>query len=200
MTGTSDKTAQPGRPRSRARTGAILDAAFAALVQLGYDGLSIDGVAQAAGAGKSTIYRWWPTKADLVIDAFFTRTAAELHFPDTGSARDDFCDQITRLAAFLAGDRGRVLAALLNAGQREPALAAALGQRWLAPRRAWGATRMARALADDELWPDTDPGAALGVLYGPLYTPLLFGGPVPQGAQITAHLAIACRGIFREPA
>lgn len=188
----------PGRPRSEKSTEAILAAAFDLLVAKGYAGFTVEAVAAAAGAGKTTIYRWWPTKADLAVEAFFRRTDTDLAFPDTGSAEGDFRAQIERLAALLAGQAGRALAEMLGGARIDPHLGAALGERWLAPRRAWGLARMTRAMKAGELQDGADPNAALGVLYGPLYAPLLFGGTVPDAAAVRAHLDIACRGIFKE--
>lgn len=190
-------TRVPGRPRSEKSTEAILVAAFDLLVSKGYAGFTIDAVAAAAGAGKTTIYRWWPTKAELAVDAFFHRTDADLRFPDTGTAEGDFRAQIERLAELLADQVGRALAEMLGGARTDKTLAAALGVRWLAPRRAWGQARIARAREEGELLDGVDLDAALGVLYGPLYTPLLFGGVVPQASAVRAHLDIACRGIFR---
>lgn len=189
-----------GRPRSESSRQAILAAAFDLLVSRGYAGFALEAVAAAAGVGKSTIYRWWPDKAALAIDAFFQATEKELRFPDTGSIERDFRAQIGELAQLLRGERGRALASMLGGARTDPALARALGERWLEPRRAWGVERMARAAATGQLKPDTDPSAALALLYGPLYTPLLFGGDVPEAEAVEAYLALACRGIFNRAA
>jgi AcrR family transcriptional regulator len=190
-------TRVPGRPRSEKSREAILAAAFDLLVDRGYAGFTIEAVAAAAGAGKTTIYRWWPTKAELAADAFFQMTDTELRFPDTGSAKGDFRAQIETLAALLQGRTGRALAEMLGGARSDSVLASALGERWLAPRRAWGRDRILRAKEDGELHESTNLDAALGVLYGPLYAPLLFGGAVPDLSAVRAHLDIACRGIFR---
>ena len=158
--------------------------------------MSIEAVAAAAGVGKTTIYRWWTSKADLAVDAFFHETQAELAFPDTGAAREDFGHQIRELAALLAGARGTVLATMIGASRTDKELAKALSSRWLEPRRQWGFARMKAAVAAGECVQGIDIGAALGILYGPLYTPLLFGQHVPDGRQIEAHLKIALPAIF----
>lgn len=187
-----------GRPRSESAKTAILAAAFDLLTERGYADFALEAVAARAGVGKSTIYRWWPGKAALAVDAFFETTETELRFPDTGTAAGDFRAQIVQLAALLSGGRGRAFAAMLGGARTDPGLARALGERWLAPRRAWGVARMARAQAEGELLPDTAPVAALALLYGPLYTPLLFGGDVPDADAVDAYLTLACRGIFRQ--
>jgi len=189
-----------GRPRSESAREAILAAAFRLLVERGYAGFAIEPVAAAAGTGKSTIYRWWMSKAELAVDAFFHATEAELRFPDTGSAQGDFRAQVLELADVLRGERGRAFAGMLAGAGLDPDLGRALGERWLAPRRAWGFERMARAKAAGELRPGVEVGAALGVIYGPLYTPLLFGGQVPTREETQAYLDIACFAIFRPSA
>lgn len=177
----------------------MLEAAFAMLAERGYDRLAIEQVAEAAGAGKATIYRWWKNEAELAADAFFHTTEPELRFPDTGAAREDFRAQITELAGFLRGPRGRVFAALLGGARTDRELASALSRLWLAPRQAWGRDRIGRAIAAGECRPGIDPLAALGILYGPLYTPLLFDRDVPPAGQVEAHLAIALAAIFVDP-
>lgn len=165
----------------------------------GYAGFAIEAVAVAAGAGKTTIYRWWASKAELAVDAFFHATEPDLRFPDLGSAEADFRAQIGDLAQMLRGERGRVLAAMLGGARTDPLLARALGEKWLEPRRRWGFERMTRAKAAGELRPGVEPPPALALLYGPLYTPLLFGGEVPSASEVTAYLDIACAGIFAPP-
>ena len=175
---------------------AILEAAFTILVERGYDALAIEAVAKMSGTGKTTVYRWWSSKAELAADAFLHATADELHLPDTGSARDDFRCQIIALSELLRGRRGQALAAMLGGARTDAALGRALGQRWLEPRRRWGTQRMMRAAASGQLKPGVDPSAALSVLYGPLYAPLLFGGAVPDRPAVEAYLDIACAGVF----
>jgi len=185
-----------GRPRSDRSRQAALSAAFTILVELGYEQMSIEGVASAAGIGKSTIYRWWSGKAELAIEAFFEGTKDGLGFPETGSAREDFRLQISALADFLRNGRGRVLAAMLGGARSDPELAKTIGERFLAPRQRWGAERMARAIAAGETRPGIKPGPALGLLYGPIYTPLLFGRDVPGAADVAAHLDLALGAVF----
>lgn len=187
-----------GRPRSEKARDAILEAAFGILIHKGYAGFTIEAVAAEANAGKTTVYRWWPSKAELAVDAFLHATIDELAFPDTGSARDDFRAQITALGALLRDGRGQALAAMLGGARNDPVLAQSLGDRWLEPRRRWGFQRIMRAAADDELREGIEPSAALAVLYGPLYTPLLFGSDVPNAAAVQAYLDIACYGIFTD--
>ncbi len=88
------------------------------------------------------------------------------------------------------------LAGMLAGSGADPALGRALGERLLEPRRRWGLARMTRARDAGELRPGVDPTAALSVLYGPLWAPLLFGGDVPSAAEVAAYLDVACAGVF----
>ncbi len=188
-----------GRPRSEKSREAILDAAFRLLIDRGYLGFTVEGVAAAAGAGKTTLYRWWKTKAELAVDSFMHATTDELTMPDTGTASADFRLQIAALGSLLRDGRGQALAAMLGGSRNDPELARSLGERWLEPRRKWGLQRIMRAQSDGQLRRGIQPTAALAVLYGPLYTPLLFGGDVPSVDAVEAYLDVACHGIFVAP-
>ena len=191
-----ESTPQRGRPRSETSRTAILETAFAMMAERGYDAMSIEAVAARAGVGKTTVYRWWNSKAEMAVDAFLEATREELELPDTGSAREDFRQQITELAALLRGPRGRALAGMLGGARNDPDLAKALRERWLGVRRAWGANRMGRAIAEGETRAGVALGPALSLLYGPIYTPLLFGDEPPSNDSVTAILDIAFAGIF----
>src|ERR1700761_3349457 len=79
----------PGRPRDEEVRKRILDSAAQLLEQRCFDDISVDAIAEHSGAGKATIYRWWPNKAAVLIEAFRERIAQELPFPDTGDFRRD---------------------------------------------------------------------------------------------------------------
>lgn len=115
-------TQSPGRPRSETARQAILAAALDLIAEVGYASLTIEGIAARAGVGKQTIYRWWPSKADVLLDAGVTK--AELYVPvtDHGSYAAD-------LRAFLAASYdlankphlADVLRALMAQAQIDPA-------------------------------------------------------------------------------
>ena len=162
----------------------------------GYEAMTIQAVADAAGVGKTTIYRWWPGKAALAVDAFFAATQETLRLPQTASARQDFESQVMELGALLQGPRGAVFAAMLGGARGDVVLAQALGERWLNPRRVWGMVRMTRAAAEGQLRAGVKVPAALALLYGPLYTPLLFGQPVPEPEALHDILTLALTAVF----
>lgn len=193
MTGTS---ATRGRPRSDLARAKVLAAAFAVLGARGYDAMSIELVAASAGVSKATIYRWWPGRAELAVDAFFEATRDALVFPDKPRARDDFRAQVHQLAELLRGPNGEALAALIAGGRADPALRRAIGERWVVPRRRWGIARMERARAAGECLAGIDIEAALGAIYSPLYAPLLLGRGIEPTTRIDAYLDIVFAGIF----
>jgi AcrR family transcriptional regulator len=177
---TSDVTAetpQRGRPRSERARKAILDAASELLLARGLSAVSMDAVAERAGVSKATIYRWWPTKETLALDALYTEWAAARPHPrDTGSLRGDLLS-LLRPWARLAGSRpyGRVVAALLTEAQTDPVFAAEYRERFVEPRRQQAREIFRRAIERGEIPPDTKVEVALDLLYGPLYHRLLHG-------------------------
>ncbi len=173
------KKRTPGRPRSEQSRTAILHSTLDLLEQVGFGELSIEAVAAHAGVGKATIYRWWPSKAVLVADAFLSSVIRETRFPDTGSVREDLRAQMQRLAGIFRGPRGRILRSLIGGGQSDPELIAAFRSRWLMPRRAEAYSILQRAIDRGELPEDIDRNMLLDTLYGGLYFRLLIGhGPL----------------------
>ena len=106
------------------RESAILRATYDLLAECGYQGLRVDAVAARAQASKATLYRHWPTKAGLVIDAVKFCKAATEDLPDTGSLRGDLVAWFTDMATLMSGDQGPILAGLFAALQTEPEFAA----------------------------------------------------------------------------
>src|SRR3974377_2575675 len=84
----------PGRPRSEHSRQSILRSTLKLLEKDGFPELSIEAIAADADVGKATVYRWWPSKAALVADAFYTSADGELRFPDTGSVCRDMSLQM----------------------------------------------------------------------------------------------------------
>jgi AcrR family transcriptional regulator len=170
-------TRRPGRPRSQRATAAILRAAGDLLDSRGLDGLSVDAIAARAGVSKATIYRWWPNKAAIVMDAVLSVTAPQIPFPDTGSVREDLRRQMRSVVRlFTKTATGRALVALIAQSQHDPVTATALHERFIAPRRTTAGDVLRRGIARGELRPDLDVDTAIDTLYGALYYRLLVSG------------------------
>jgi len=146
---------RPGRPRDEDRGRAIESAAIDLLVEYGFAGMTIEGVAARAGVGKATIYRRWATKADLVVDAFVSQFREHVVSPDTGSLRADLLELYR---ALLNKFRREGLAAQAFAAERRrhPELAETFRTAFLNERR--GAMRdvLNRGIARGELPADAD--------------------------------------------
>lgn len=168
---------QRGRPRSEAARTAVLDAAAELLLVQGLSAVSMDAVAERAGVSKATIYRWWPTKETLALDALYTRWTTARPTPrDTGTLRGDLLS-LLRPWARLATSRpyGRVIGALLTEAQSDPVFAQEYRQRFVEPRRDQARAIFRRAVERGEIPADTKVEVALDLLFGPLYHRLLHG-------------------------
>jgi AcrR family transcriptional regulator len=175
-TGEATAPAPRGRPRSEKARKAVLDAAAELLLARGLSAVSMDAVAERAGVSKATIYRWWPTKETLALDALYSEWDARPHPRDTGSLRGDLL-ALLRPWARLASSRpyGRVIAALVTEAQTDPVFAAEYRHRVVEPRRDQARAIFRRAIERGEIPADTKIEVALDLLYGPLYHRLLHG-------------------------
>jgi AcrR family transcriptional regulator len=160
----------PGRPRSEESRQSILHSTLKLLKQNGgFSELSIEAIAADANVGKTTVYRWWPTKAALVADAFSASAEGELQFPNTGSVQRDMSLQMRRLIRIFRSERGKVVAALLAGGQSDPKLIEAFRDRFLWPRRKQAYQTLQRGVDRGELPANSDLDLILDSLYGPIY-------------------------------
>jgi AcrR family transcriptional regulator len=161
--------ALPSR-RSESSRRAILDAALALCREEGYARLSIEAIAARAGAGKQTIYRWWPSKTDILFDALTADAAEYFTTADHGDLGADLRDQLSQLAAFLSKtDEGAVFRALAGQAQHDTAVAARFESEFVAPQRERDRAAFVRARERGQLPADTDIDLALDQLAGPVY-------------------------------
>jgi AcrR family transcriptional regulator len=169
----------PGRPRSEEARKAILESTLELLKQSGFADLSIESIASHAGVGKATVYRWWPNKGGLVMDAFVSVAEQELSFPPSGPVEKAIREQMKKWSSIFGGPLGRVIAAVIGAGQSEPEMLEAFQNYYVEPRRREARELLKRAMKNGELRPDLDPNLILDILYGPLYLRLLIqSGPL----------------------
>jgi AcrR family transcriptional regulator len=159
----------PGRPRSEQARQAILRATLKILGKNGFSDFKIEEVAAHASVGKATVYRWWPNKGALIADAFASSTTRKLRFPDTGSVYADMSQQMRQLIKVFRSRRGRIVSAILAAGQSDKDLIEAFRERFLWPRRREAYATLRRGIERGELRKDLDPDLLLDSLYGPIY-------------------------------
>ncbi|MEA2495129.1 MAG: hypothetical protein QOJ29_3040 [Thermoleophilaceae bacterium] len=165
----------PGRPRSEKSQRAILAAAAELLHERPLSEISMDAVADRAGASKATIYRWWPSKELLALDAIFSDWDTAMPVAvDTGTLSGDLRALTLPWVKRLEGAPfGRVIAALIVEVHRDGTFRDAWHTRFTEPRRAPGRAAFERAIGRGEIPGDTDIAFALDLLYGPIYHRML---------------------------
>jgi AcrR family transcriptional regulator len=148
-----------GRPMDASRDTDILDAALDVLAEVGYDGMTIDMVAARAKAGKATLYRRWPSKTELVLDAVACMKNSSIDYsnlPDTGSLRGDLVAMIKPLSITDSQKKLKVMAGLVSLLARNPELADVANQVIMAPRIELNRFFLHRAIERGEIPADTD--------------------------------------------
>jgi AcrR family transcriptional regulator len=181
---------------------AVLEVATEILETQGYAALTVDAIAAGAGVSKATIYRWWPTKETLALDALYTEWSAAAPVPrDTNSLRGDLVELMAPWARLVtAQPYARVIAALLAKTRADPAFAAEYRQRVIEPRRDQAREIFHRAVERGELQAGIDLEVALDLIYGPLYLRLLQDHAPLDDAFVEAAIDLALTGIEPAPA
>lgn len=171
-------------PRTRDETARarVLESARDLVSRSGPRAVTVDEIATAAGVGKQTIYRWWPSKSSVIMEALI-----ELTDPDPGDLPDATYEavrlQMRRVADMFASRNGELIRELVADSQGDPAVAKDFRDRFFAHRRAKGARTLEKGIATCELRSDLDVEDALDALYGPLWLRLLVGHrPLDQAA------------------
>ena len=186
-----------GRPRSQASEDAILDATLELLSDCGYRDVTVEAIALRAGASKSTIYRRWPTKENLVIAAF--ARSPVLRAPARGDVRTQLAATIAQFARYMQETPlGGVLPALVAERARNPALDHAL-QPLVRLRRAPIADILVAAVARGELPAGIDVEVVLDLLMGPVLQRIMVMGARVDRRFIDAVVRTVCDGL-RAPA
>jgi AcrR family transcriptional regulator len=181
-----------GRPPSETARLAALAAAGALLEEGGLPLVTVEAVSARSGVGKPTIYRYWPNRLAVAIDAFAARMARQVPPADLGDASSDLAEQVRRVAAFYSTHAGTVLAQLLGAAATDPDAAEQLRDRFLADRWAETTVIWQRALARGEVRADIPSQVAIDVLFSPIIYRLLVGhGPIdPESASVIADAVL----------
>ncbi|MEV4116633.1 TetR/AcrR family transcriptional regulator [Nonomuraea sp. NPDC049695] len=156
--------------RADGRAETIMQATLDVAQETGYTKLSIEAVAARAGVGKHTIYRRWPSKGLLFLDALLSLNEPVLDFPDTGDIRADLRRQIHATVDLLGTEPWAPLyQALVGEAQHDPAVAAGLNERFTRPQTEKTIARLKTAQHQGQISPDLDLDLAMAILSGPLY-------------------------------
>lgn len=179
----SQPNAQNGRGRHRSVEAerAILRATLYLLERKPLRQTTVDAIARRAGVGKATIYKWWPNKSVLALDAFLARMSELVIMPDTGSAEQDFTEQLISLTGFYVSRSGRPFSQFIAEGQSDPKFLTLFRDRFLSVRRDAARVMWQRGVERGEISPDFDSEMVLDLIYGPVIFRLLAGhGPLRE--------------------
>ncbi|HEX3742811.1 MAG TPA: TetR/AcrR family transcriptional regulator [Bryobacteraceae bacterium] len=184
-----------GRPRDEAARRRILNAALELMDETSFSQVTIEAIAVRAAASKTTVYRWWPNKAQLAIEAFREAVAPELPLRDTGSLRDDLTTQMRNFVRVLSGRGGRMLRSFLVAARCDAELAAAFRTIWSDPRRAEAKSMLRQKQQSGQLRPDADLDLVIDSLYGPLYYRFLVKNEIPSQRYAESLASLVIEGL-----
>jgi AcrR family transcriptional regulator len=192
-TAPADGAGRAGRRRSEHSRLAILTAAYDLVGEIGYARLTIEGIAARAGTGKQTIYRWWPSKADVVLDAVATNADLNIPIPDEGSYAADL--RAFLMASFALGNQSTligILRALMAEAQIDEAFWRRFRDAFLQRRRDALGVITGRAEARGDLPPGLSPGTVADIVFGVIWYRVLATRELPDRAladELVAALA-----------
>jgi AcrR family transcriptional regulator len=192
--GSGPAKAAPGRKRSEESRLAILGAAWELAGEVGFGGLTIEGIAARSGTGKQTVYRWWPSRADVLLEALAAQSDLHIPIPDDGSYAADLLGFLT--ASYELGRDARVVA-VLRALMAQAQLDGDFGDRFrvsfLARRRSALAVIVDRARARGDLPAAPPPELVADIVFGVIWYRVL-SRPEPLDEQIPAQLTALLAG------
>lgn len=186
-----------GRPRSERRHNAILQTAIDLVLELGFRAVSIESIAAKARVAKTTIYRRWPNKAAVVMDAFMVRFGSGTQFPTAKKVTDSIRLQMRTMTREFRSKDGALVKALLAEAQFNPELATAFRERWTLPRRKMALAVFQKAISQGELRSDIDLEATIDLLYAPMYYRLQMGTGSLSDAYIDEIFDQAMEGLLK---
>ena len=172
-----------GRPplQTAASHAAIMDTVYALLQEKSLRDLTIEEVAKRAKVGKPTLYKWWPTKATLVLAMLCERMAPNLEMPTVLTADESLRFRVRQLIDAFNGRFGKIVAGLIAEGQSEPAILQEFFDRWVSPRRNATIADLQRGKNAGELRSETQPELLNDSIFGAIYYRLLLrSGPLTR--------------------
>jgi AcrR family transcriptional regulator len=159
----------PGRPRDEDARDRIRDATISLLEEVGFANLTCNAIALRAGTSKATIYRWWPNKVAVVIDAFVETLSPQLPLKQTETLEEYVETHLKLFAKGVSGRIGRLLAAVIAVAQNDPAVEAAFLAHWIKPRRTLSRAALQKFQDEGRLPKEFDIELVLDAMYGPMH-------------------------------
>lgn len=166
---------QAGRPRSEPSRKAILDATRKLLTREPLPKLSIEAIAKKAGVGKTTIYRWWPNKAAVAMEAFLEQPGIQIIVPTTATASEGIARQLESLVRQLRGQNGRIIAGIIAESQGDASVLDLLYEKFLKLRVETLYELVDQGIKSGEFKQGLDTSIAVDMMLGPLFLRVLSG-------------------------
>src|SRR5689334_21111946 len=182
MTNSSHR-GRKGRPPSEmaASHAAIMDAVYALIQKKSVRDLTMEEVAKQAKVGKPTLYKWWPTKATLVLAMLCERMAPNLEKPSDLTAEESLRFRVRSLIDAFDGPFGKIVAGLIAESQSEPGILQQFVDRWVSPRRTATIVDLQRGKNAGELRSEAEPELLNDAIFGAIYYRLLLrSGPLTR--------------------
>jgi AcrR family transcriptional regulator len=172
----NDMPRRRGRPKTQSAQShaVIMDAVYALLQEKSVRDMTIEEVAKRAGVGKQTLYKWWPTKAALVMSMFSERMERYPDAVEGSNAEANLRQRLRRLITAFNGPLGKIIADLIAEGQSEHAILKEFYEQHVRSRRADTIAALERGKASGELRPDANAEIVVDALFGAIYYRLLF--------------------------
>jgi AcrR family transcriptional regulator len=184
-----------GRPRNIETQNTILSVSYGLLLEIGFEAVTVEKIADLAKVSKATIYKWWPNKAAVVMDGFLSAVSARLPVPDTGSVFQNILEHATNMARFMNSREGSIFLQIIGEGQVDSALAEAYQTRYIQPRRLEVHGIMDQGIRRGELNKNLDIGLCTDLIYGPIFYRLLVTGDMLDDNYVKQLVTQAFEGI-----
>jgi len=177
----------------------VLNASYENVLRIGFRAVTVESVSAQTGIAKTSIYRRWPNKAAMVMDAFIFRIGPCIGFPPSNDHIGSIRKQMLALAKAFRGPAGTMIKALLGEAQFDVELAEAFRKQWLLPRREIAIAAVQAAINSGELRADVDVQVTLDALYGGLYYRLLTGSGPLSDTYVDGLFSHVIEGLGAEP-
>jgi len=195
--GIAEEPKTRGRHRSLEAKAAILKATLQLLERKSLRKVTVDAIAKRAGVSKATIYKWWPNKNLVALEAYLEGMTARVPTPDTGSAEKDFTLQLKSLTAFYTSTVGRPFCQFIAEGQNDAGFLALFRERFLYARRHAARVMWRRGVDRGEICEEIDGEIVLDLIYGPTIFRLLAGHGLLNDSESEAIIRAAFGGLRR---
>lgn len=194
-TNDNEKEFKPGRPRSEKSRKSILDATRRLLTHTSLGELSIEAIAKKAKVGKTTIYRWWPNKAAVAMEAFTEQPGLQNIIPTSATATDAVIRQLENMVRHLRGQNGRIIAGIIAESQSNAEVLDLLYEKFLKERVEFLYKKIEEGKESGLFKKDIDTDIAIDMLLGPLFLRVLSGEHGVDNSFAERYPAQAVKGL-----